>query len=98
VGGGGAELPRSAGRASRHRIHARPARGAAPFETEFARAWDTPGHTSYQLPDTYINKVLAACYATGGPLALTRAMLWQMEVRKAASPGSSQRDRASKHR
>jgi hypothetical protein len=56
-----------------------------------------PGHTSYQLPDmpdTYINKVLAACYATGGPLAFTRAMLWQMEVRKAASPGSSQRGEA----
>jgi len=23
-----------------------------PFETEFAHAWDTPGHTRYQLRDT----------------------------------------------
>jgi hypothetical protein len=27
-----------------------------PFETEFAHAWDTPGHTRYQLPDTDVNK------------------------------------------
>jgi len=59
-----------------------------PFETEFARAWDTPGHTRYQLPDTDVNKVLADRYATSEPLTLTRGMLWDMEARKAASPGS----------
>ena len=58
-----------------------------PFETEFARAWDTPGHTRYQLPDTDINKVLAARYTTGTPLTFTRSMLWDMETRKAAQPG-----------
>jgi AcrR family transcriptional regulator len=60
----------------------------APYETEFARAWDTPGHTRYQLPDTDVNKVLAARYITGGPLTLTRGMLWDMEARKAARPGT----------
>jgi len=46
-----------------------------PFETEFAHAWDTPGHTRYQLRDTNVNKVVAARYTTGDPLALTRGML-----------------------
>jgi hypothetical protein len=31
-----------------------------PFEAEFARAWDAPGHTRCQLPDIDINQVLAA--------------------------------------
>ena len=64
------------------------ATGLSPFETEFARAWDTPGHTRYRLPDTDVNLVLAARYATSMPLALTRGMLWDMEVRKAAHPGT----------
>jgi len=59
-----------------------------PFEAEFARAWDTPGHTRYQLPDTDVNQVLADRYTTSTPLALTRGMLWDMETRKAAQPGS----------
>jgi hypothetical protein len=63
------------------------ATGLSPFETEFARAWDTPGHTRYQLPDTDVNLVLAARYSTGKPLTFTRAMLWEMEVRK-AHPGT----------
>ena len=58
-----------------------------PFEGEFARAWDTPGHTRYQLPDVDINQVLAAYYTTGTPLTLTRSMLWDMEARKAPHPG-----------
>jgi len=58
-----------------------------PFEAEFARAWDTPGHTRCQLPDTDVNGVLAARYIIGGSLSLTRDMLWDMEVRKAAHPG-----------
>ncbi|HEY3034902.1 MAG TPA: hypothetical protein VGJ54_09610, partial [Streptosporangiaceae bacterium] len=62
--------------------------GLSPFETEFARAWDTPGHTRYQLPDSDVNQVLAARYTTGKPLAFTRGMLWDMEMRKAAHPGT----------
>lgn len=61
---------------------------AAPFETEFARAWDAPGHTRYQLPDTDVNKVLAARYTTSEPVTITRGMLWDMEARKAARPGA----------
>lgn len=59
-----------------------------PFEAEFARAWNAPGHTRYRLPDTDVNEVLAARYTTSAPLTLTRAMLWDMEVRKAAHPGT----------
>ncbi len=59
-----------------------------PFETEFACAWGTPGHTRYQLPDIDINQVLAARYTTGTPLTFTRTMLWDMEARKAAHPGT----------
>ncbi len=60
-----------------------------PFETEFTRAWDTPGHTRYRLPpDTDVNRVLAARYTTGRPLTVTRSMLWDMETRKAARPGT----------
>lgn len=58
-----------------------------PFEAEFAHAWDAPGHTRYRLPDTDVNKVLAARYTTGEPLTVTRGMLWDMESRKAAHPG-----------
>jgi hypothetical protein len=61
---------------------------SSPFEAEFARAWDTPGHTRYQLPDIDINQVLAARYTTSRPITFTRAMLWDMEVRKAARPGT----------
>jgi hypothetical protein len=59
-----------------------------PLEAEFARAWNTPGHTRCRLPDTDVNKVLAARYTTSAPLTLTRTMLWDMEVRKAANPGT----------
>lgn len=59
-----------------------------PSEAAFARAWNTPGHTRYHLPDTDVNKVLADRYTTSAPLTLTRAMLWDMEVRKAARPGT----------
>ncbi len=64
------------------------ATGLSPFETAFARAWDTPGHTRCRLPDTDVNLVLAARYATGEPLTFTRGMLWDMETRKAARPGT----------
>ncbi len=64
------------------------ATGLSPFETEFARVWATPGHTRFELPDTDVNLVLASRYTTGKPLTFTRGMLWDMEVRKAAHPGT----------
>src|SRR5262249_29119352 len=42
----------------------------------------------YQLPDIDVNMVLAARYSTGRPLTFTRGMLWDMEARKAAHPGT----------
>lgn len=60
----------------------------SPFEAEFARAWDAPGHTRYQLSNIDINQVLAARYTTSKPLTFTPAMLWDMETRKAGHPGS----------
>lgn len=48
------------------RPEAQPCRRSKP---EFARAWEHPGHTRYQLPDTDINQVLAARYTTAEPLA-----------------------------
>jgi hypothetical protein len=61
---------------------------SSPFEAEFARAWETQAHTRYQLPDIDINRVLAARYSTNKPLTFTRTMLWDMETRKAAHPGT----------
>ena len=52
------------------------------------RAWDAAGHTRFQLPDIDVNRVLKARYITGEPVSLTRDMLWDLEVRKAASPAS----------
>jgi hypothetical protein len=62
-----------------------------PFEAGFARTRNTPGHTSYHLPDTDVSKVLAARYTTSAPLTLTRAMLWDMEARKAPTPAPTSR-------
>lgn len=59
-----------------------------PFEAEFTRAWNHPRHRRYQLRDTDVNKVLAARYTTSEPLTFTRTMLWDMEARKACSPGT----------
>ena len=53
---------------------------------EFAVAWADPRHTRFELPPADINTMLADRYATGSPLAFTRAMLWDVEVRKARRP------------
>jgi len=53
---------------------------------EFAAAWADPRHTRFELPAADINKLLAGRYATGSPLAFTRDMLWEVEVRKAWRP------------
>src|SRR5882724_1204916 len=59
---------------------------AGEMEAEFDRAWTDPAYTRVELPDLDVNAVLAAHYVTGEPLTYTRTMLWDMEVRKAASP------------
>ncbi|MFP3986798.1 hypothetical protein U9R90_04710 [Streptomyces sp. E11-3] len=60
----------------------------ADAEAEFERAWADPRYTRAELIPVDVNKVLAERYTTGEPLRLTRAMLWDMEVRKAGSPGA----------
>ena len=49
---------------------------------EFERAWNEPRHTRFEIPPIDVNRVLAEHYDLDRPLAFTRAMLWDMEVRK----------------
>ncbi|MEV0144904.1 MULTISPECIES: hypothetical protein [unclassified Nonomuraea] len=55
-------------------------------EDEFARAWADPRSTRFEAPPIDINRVLAERYKTSEPLTFTRAMLWDLEVRKAWHP------------
>jgi hypothetical protein len=55
--------------------------------TEFERAWDDPRHTRAVQSATDINQVLRQRYNTSEPLVFTRAMLWDLEQRKARDPG-----------
>lgn len=52
----------------------------------FERAWSDPSNTRFELPPVDVNRVLAERYRTDEPLALTRDMLWDVEVRKAWRP------------
>lgn len=61
--------------------------GAHDDVTEFERAWDDARHTRAIQPATDINQVLRERYHTGEPLRFTRAMLWDLEQRKAKDPG-----------
>ena len=53
---------------------------------EFERAWTDPRNTRIELHPVDVNRVLARYYRTSQPLEFTRAMLWDMEVRKAFRP------------
>ncbi|MFG2003876.1 hypothetical protein ACGFNU_32435 [Spirillospora sp. NPDC048911] len=55
-------------------------------QSEFAKAWDDPGNTRFELPPINVNRVLAERYETSEPLTFTRTMLWDNEVRKAWHP------------
>lgn len=57
-------------------------------ETEFEEAWNSPGATRVELPPVDVNQILAERYVTEEPVALTRELLWDMEVRKAGNPGA----------
>ena len=46
----------------------------------------TPGYSRCQQPDIDVNAVLSDRYELSRPL-FTRAMLWDLEVRKAVAPG-----------
>ena len=55
-------------------------------EAEFERAWSDRGNTRIELPLVDVNRVLARYYQTREPLAFTRTMMWDMEVKKAFRP------------
>lgn len=55
-------------------------------EKEFARAWADPRYTRVERPPVDVNAVLATHYRLSRPLVFTRAMLWDMEVKKAYRP------------
>jgi hypothetical protein len=53
---------------------------------EFQIAWDNPAHTQFELPPVNVNKVLRDRYRVEPATFLTRAMIWDMEVKKAWDP------------
>ncbi|MFG0259117.1 MAG: hypothetical protein ACF8LK_02090 [Phycisphaerales bacterium JB041] len=55
-------------------------------EELFAAAWNRDGHTSIELEPLDVNRVLGDEYGGVDGLSLTRAQLWDMEMRKAARP------------
>ncbi|MBT2407449.1 MULTISPECIES: hypothetical protein [unclassified Streptomyces] len=58
-----------------------------PAEAEFESAWGN-ANTRAELPPVDVNRIIAERYVTQEPLAFNRAMLWDMEVRKAGNPGA----------
>ncbi|MCJ0869283.1 hypothetical protein [Streptomyces sp. AP-93] len=59
-----------------------------PAEAEFEQAWADQRYTRAVLPDVDVNRILGERYVTGAPVALDRAAVWDMEVRKAGNPGA----------
>lgn len=55
---------------------------------EFERAWAEPRYTRAVQPEIDVNRVLQQRYETSEPLTFTRTMLWAVEQRKAAAPGT----------
>jgi hypothetical protein len=58
----------------------------ATAEREYAEAWANPDHTRFELPAVNVNKVLKDRYRLAPEKKLTRAMIWDMESRKAWDP------------
>jgi hypothetical protein len=57
-------------------------------EREYADAWANPSHTRFELPAVNVNKVLSERYRLTPQKNLTRAMIWDMETKKAWDPRS----------
>jgi hypothetical protein len=55
-------------------------------EREFNEAWNAPSSTRFELPPVDLNKVLKEKYRLSPEQPLTRAMIWDMETRKAWDP------------
>jgi len=55
-------------------------------EREYNDAWNAPSSTRFELPPVDVNKVLKERYRLAPDQALTRAMIWDMETKKAWDP------------
>ncbi|MET1027197.1 MAG: hypothetical protein ABWY00_08520, partial [Dongiaceae bacterium] len=51
-------------------------------------AWHHPAYTQVELPAVDVNKVLTERYSASAPIRLTRAMIWDMELKKAWDPAT----------
>jgi len=58
----------------------------ATAEREYAEAWANPVHTRFELPDVDVNEVLKKRYGLTPQKQITRAMIWDMERKKAWDP------------
>jgi len=57
-------------------------------EREYDDAWTNPSNTRFELPAVNVNGVLKERYTATPQKNLTRAMIWDMETKKAWDPGS----------
>jgi hypothetical protein len=57
-------------------------------EREYDEAWKAPSSTRFELPPVDVNKVLRDRYRVEPAKSLTRAMIWDMETKKAWDPFS----------
>src|SRR6476469_273899 len=55
-------------------------------EREYDEAWNAPSSTRFELPPVHVNKVLKERYRVSPDQTLTRAMIWDMETKKAWDP------------
>jgi hypothetical protein len=55
-------------------------------ERDYNDAWNAPSSTRYELPPVEVNKVLKEKYRLSPERTLTRAMIWDMETKKAWDP------------
>ena len=55
-------------------------------EREFDEAWNASSSTRFELPPVDVNKVLKEKYRLSPEQPLTRAMIWDMETKKAWDP------------
>ena len=52
-------------------------------EREYNDAWSAPSSTRFELPPVDVNKILKERYRLSPEQTLTRAMIWDMETKKA---------------
>ena len=58
----------------------------ASAEREYNEAWSAPSSTRFELPPVDVNTVLKERYRLSPEQILTRAMIWDMETKKAWDP------------